>query len=269
MKTLKEAQKSSQLFDLTGKTAVVAGGAGLIGKELVRGLSQHGASVFIAELDQDRAERVCTELSNQKLEAQSITLDVTRVESLESCIELVLRQSSAIDIWINSAYPKTKDWGNRLESVSAESWRTNIDQHLNGYCLSCKYVAEKMKRQKRGSIINFGSTYGMVGPDFSIYEGTEMTVPAAYAAIKGGILNFTRYLAAYYGPHGVRVNSISPGGVFDHQPETFVKKYSQKIPLRRMASKEELVGAAVFLASDASSYVTGHNLVVDGGWTST
>ena len=124
-----------------------------------------------------------------------------------------------------------------------------------------------MKRQKKGSLINIASTYGINGPDFSIYEGTEMTMPAAYAVIKGGLVNFTKYLASYYAKHGVRVNALSPGGVFDNQPESFVKNYNKKTPLGRMARPEDMVGAIVYLASDASSYVTGHNLVVDGGWS--
>jgi NAD(P)-dependent dehydrogenase (short-subunit alcohol dehydrogenase family) len=268
MKTLRTVKKAYPLFDLTGKVVVVTGGAGLIGGELARGLSDHGASVFIAEVDSKRADQTCAALSNQDRDLRAVGLDVTNIDSISACIDNVLRQSNGnVDTWINCAYPKTKDWGSALEAIPAESWRKNVDGQLNGYCFCCQKVAEQMKKQGKGSIINFASTYGMVGPDFSIYEGTEMTMPAAYAAIKGGIINFTRYLAAYYGAHGVRANSISPGGVFDHQPNTFVKKYSEKTPLKRMANESDFTGAAVYLASDASSYVTGHNLVVDGGWT--
>lgn len=143
----------------------------------------------------------------------------------------------------------------------------NIEMHLGGYFICCRKIAEYMKRQKRGSIINFGSTYGMVGPDFNIYKDTKMTMPAAYSLIKGGIINFTKYLASYYGKYSIRVNSISPGGVYDRQPPIFVKKYAAKTLLKRMANKEDMVGAVIYLASDASRYVTGHNLVVDGGWS--
>lgn len=168
---------------------------------------------------------------------------------------------------INNAYPRTDDWGLKFEDIPPSSWRANVDLHMNGYCLCCQKAAEQMKKQGAGSIINIGSIYGIVGPDFSIYEGTSMTMPAAYAVIKGGIIQFTRYLASYYGASGVRVNSISPGGVFDGQDSAFVEKYSAKVPLGRMAEPDDISGAVLFLASDASKYITGHNLVVDGGWS--
>lgn len=124
-----------------------------------------------------------------------------------------------------------------------------------------------MRTSKKGSIINLGSTYGIVAPDFSIYDGLDMITPATYAAVKGGIINLTRFLASYYGKDGIRVNCISPGGIENHQPEQFICRYESKTPLRRMGTPQDVAGAAVFLASEASSYVTGHNLVVDGGWT--
>jgi NAD(P)-dependent dehydrogenase (short-subunit alcohol dehydrogenase family) len=123
-----------------------------------------------------------------------------------------------------------------------------------------------MKKNRSGSIINFSSKYGFVAPDFSLYKNTKMTMPAAYSAIKGGIVNFSRYLASYYGEYNIRVNCVSPGGVYDNQPEAFVKKYIQKTPLKRMASKEDVVGGVIYLASEAAKYVTGHNLIIDGGW---
>lgn len=256
------------LFDLSEKVVVVTGGAGLIGRAYVRGLASAGATTYIAEHDMDRGEDVRQGFAAERLDVRLVKIDISDPASVESCLKEVARQAGRIDGWINNAYPRTKDWGLKFEEVPFSSWRENVDRHLNGYCFCCQKVAETMKQQKKGSIINMASTYGMVGPDFTIYEGTPMTMPAAYAAIKGGLINFTRYLASYYGPHGVRVNSISPGGVFDNQPSSFVKNYCQKTPLKRMAKAEDLVGAAIFLISDASSYVTGHNLVVDGGWTS-
>lgn len=255
------------LFDMTGKVVVVTGGAGLIGKAYVKGLASNGATVYIAEVDLDRAENVCRAMESECLNVHLVQLDITDEASVERCLAEVFSKSNHLDAWINNAYPRTKDWGLKFEQIPASSWRTNIDHHLNAYCLICQKVAELMKKQGRGSIINIASTYGMVGPDFTVYDGTLMTMPAAYAAIKGGIINFTKYLASYYGSFGVRVNCISPGGVFDNQPKTFVENYCRKTPLRRMATPEDMAGAAVYLASDASSYVTGHNLVVDGGWT--
>ena len=137
--------------------------------------------------------------------------------SISAGIAKILSKAGALDVWVNSAYPKSKDWGLAFEKVSIDSWRTAVDSQMTSYCLCCREAAEAMRSRKRGSIINLGSTYGMVGPDFSIYEGTALTMPAAYAAIKGGIINFTRYLASYYAKDGIRFNCISPGGVENNQ----------------------------------------------------
>jgi len=255
------------LFDLTGKTAVVTGGAGLLGRAYAQGVALFGADVFIADINSGVGNKVAEELRSQDLKVGFVPLDISDVASIEACAFEILKKKSRIDIWVNNAYPRTKDWHLPFEKIPPESWRKNVDGHLNGYCFCCQKVLEVMKRQKKGSLINIASTYGINGPDFSIYEGTEMTMPAAYAVIKGGLVNFTKYLASYYAKHGVRVNALSPGGVFDNQPESFVKNYNKKTPLGRMARPEDMVGAIVYLASDASSYVTGHNLVVDGGWS--
>ena len=142
-----------------------------------------------------------------------------------------------------------------------------MDMQMNSYYMCCRAVLEQMKKQGRGSVINMLSIYGIVGPDFSIYEGTNMTMPAAYSAIKGGLLNLTRYLASYYGPSGIRVNAISPGGILDNQPESFIEKYQSKVPMRRLGKPEDIAPGVAFLLSDEAGYINGHNLVIDGGWT--
>lgn len=252
------------LFDLTGKTAVVTGGAGFLGTIFVEALVDHGAKVYIAEIDESVSKKIASRFN--KL-VKVLHLDISRPNSIEKCIHKIVMESGSIDIWVNNAYPRTKDWSLKFEKIPASSWRKNVDAHLNGYCLSCQKVAEVMKKQKSGVIINLASIYGMGGPDFSVYDGTSMTMPAAYSAIKGGIINFTRYLASYYGKYGIRVNSISPGGVLNGQPKKFIKNYCRKTPLNRMAKPADIAGALIFLASPASEYVTGHNLVVDGGFT--
>ena len=181
------------------------------------------------------------------------------------CIESELGPVTCL---INSAYPRTEDWHLKFEDIPFASWQQNVDMQLNGTILMCQRVAIRMIQRHHGNVINFGSIYGLVGPDFSVYEGLGgMTMPAAYAAIKGGISNFTRYLASYLGPHGIRVNTLCPGGVKDHQPEAFVAAYEGKVPMRRMASVEDIIGPLLFLVSDWSNYVTGMNLAADGGWT--
>ena len=194
-------------------------------------------------------------------------LDITSEDSIRQTLETVIKQFRKIDILVNCAYPRTSDWGVRCEDVSFDSWKINVNSHLGGYFICCQKVAEQMKLQGGGSIINFASIYGVVAPVFSIYEGSNMTMPVAYSAIKGGVIAFSKYMASYYAKDNIRVNCVSPGGVFDKQPDSFVEKYVAKTPLGRMGSPKDMVGAVLYLASDASSYVTGHNLIVDGGWT--
>tara|TARA_B100000315_G_scaffold127921_1_gene117640 strand:+ start:13187 stop:13957 length:771 start_codon:yes stop_codon:yes gene_type:complete len=249
-------------FSCKNKTAIVTGGAGLIGREIVKALYEFGAKVYIADVNEEHAEKI-----TKDSEIKFCYLDVNLEDSTESGLKNIIRDTGRLDILVNCAYPRTKDWGEKFEKVPFESLKKNIDSQFGGCFLCSRVAAEQMKEQGGGSIVNLASTYGMVAPDFSIYEGTEITMPVAYSAIKGGVITFTKYLATYYAKHKVRANSISPGGIFDNQPKPFVKKYSKKTPLGRMGKPGEIACAAIFLASEASSYVTGHNLVVDGGWT--
>jgi NAD(P)-dependent dehydrogenase (short-subunit alcohol dehydrogenase family) len=250
------------LFSCKDKVALVTGGLGLIGKEIVRGLNDLGAFVCIADINEDQMKGL-----NNPTAVNYQNLDITSEDSIRQIVESVIRQFKKIDILVNCAYPRTGDWGARCEDVSFDSWKMNVNGHLGGYFLCCQKVAEQMKLQGGGSIINFASIYGIVAPDMSIYEGTPMTMPVAYSAIKGGVIAFSKYMASYYAKHNIRVNCVSPGGIFDKQPDSFVEKYISKTPLGRMGTPKDMVGAVLYLASDASLYVTGHNLIVDGGWT--
>jgi NAD(P)-dependent dehydrogenase (short-subunit alcohol dehydrogenase family) len=249
------------IFSCKDKTAIVTGGCGLIGKEIVRGLSQFGSSVYIADQDESAAQ----DLINENV--RYLSCDITSESSVRAVSQRVLADCGRIDILVNCAYPRSKDWGARCENVSFDSWKLNIDQHLGGYFLASREAAMIMKAHGGGSIINLASIYGIVAPDFSIYEGTEMTMPVAYASIKAGIIALTKYIATYFAQDNVRANTISPGGMYDNEAPSFVDKYSRKTPLGRMGKASEIVGAVIYLASDASSFVTGHNLIVDGGWT--
>lgn len=259
--------KYDSLFSLKNKVAVVTGGAGLIGKEFVRGLAEAGAVSIIADMDKKKSKGLAEEFSSIGMDVIFKSLDITKEKSVSDLINFIDKKFGRIDIWINNAYPRTSDWGDKFEDVKFSSWKKNIDMHLNGYFICSQKTAEYMKKKRQGVIINMASIYGIMGPDFFIYKGTDMTMPAAYSAIKGGIITFTKYLASYYGKYNIRVNCISPGGVYDKQPGIFVKRYADKVLLKRMAEKEDMVGAAIYLVSDASKYVTGHNLVVDGGWS--
>jgi NAD(P)-dependent dehydrogenase (short-subunit alcohol dehydrogenase family) len=253
-------------FSLVNKTAVVTGGAGLLGKEVVTALAQAGAKVLILETDLEKAAIIVDELNASKLYAQSVQFDITEIAKIQENIDKVWQSVKYIDIWVNCAYPRTKDWNTIVENITSESWQENVDMHLNSYSLTSKYIAEKMK-ERGGSIINVSSIYGTLGPDFSLYEGTKMTLPMAYAAIKGGIITVSKYLASYFGKYKVRVNTVCPGGIFDNQDPLFVDRYNRKTPLNRMAKAEEVASTILFLASDAASYITGETIMVDGGWS--
>nr|WP_294900899.1 oxidoreductase [uncultured Pedobacter sp.] len=241
------------MFSVKDKVIVVTGGNGLLGKSIVSNLRKEGAIAISADLSAD------SEID--------IFLDITCEQSISTTVSQLTAKYGRIDGWVNNAYPRTKDWGNKFEEIPVESWKQNVDMHLNGYFMCCKEVLEQMKKQGFGSLINMSSIYGLVAPDFTIYEGTEMTMPAAYSAIKGGLNNLTRYLAAYYGPYQVRVNTVSPGGIFDNQTQTFVDNYNKKVPMRKMGTTQDIVSAVYYLLTDETSYITGHNLVVDGGWS--
>ena len=249
-------------FSCKDKVALVTGGLGLIGREIVRGLNDYGASVCVADINEKQMKGL---ENNTAVNFQP--LDITSEDSIHQTLEAVINQFKKIDILVNCAYPRTSDWGARCEDVSFNSWKMNVNSHLGGYFLCCQKVAEQMKLRGSGSIINVASIYGVVAPDFSIYEGSTMTMPVAYSAIKGGIIALSKYMATYYAKDNIRVNCVSPGGIFDNQPDSFVKKYTAKTPLGRMGTPKDMVGAVIYLASDASLYVTGHNLIVDGGWT--
>ncbi len=250
------------LFSCSDRVAIVIGGCGLLGREIVKGLNDFGATVYIADIDKNKAKNIAV---TDRIEY--IYLDFTSENSIEETMSNIVQKHGRIDILVNSAYPQTGDWALNFEQIRFKSLKKNLNDHLGGCFMCCQIVAEQMKLQGSGSIINLASIYGIVAPDFSIYEGTQMTMPAAYSAIKGGIITFTKYLATYYGKYNVRANTISPGGIFNNQNSIFVDNYSKKTPLGRMGLSNEIVGAVIFLASDASSYVTGHNLIVDGGWT--
>jgi NAD(P)-dependent dehydrogenase (short-subunit alcohol dehydrogenase family) len=251
-----------KIFDCSGKVAVVTGGAGLLGSEIVRGLSTFGARVVVADSEINKARDVASSVN-----ATAMPFNITQPKVVRSTLKKIRHQMGSLDILVNCAYPRTRDWQAVCEKVRPESWDRSVQAHLGGYFFSSQAAAELMGGQGRGVIINFASIYGMVAPDFRLYTGTNMTMPVAYSAIKGGIIAFTKYLATYYASKGVRANVISPGGIAAHQGTRLMKRYANKTPLGRMAFPREVVGAAVFLASDASSYITGTNLIVDGGWT--
>lgn len=238
------------------KVIIVTGGSGLIGRYLVSHLKQNKAIVLNADISVET-----------NIEEGTIYCDISSEESIRTVVSAVIKYYGRIDGLVNNAYPRTKDWGELFENIPLESWRKNVDMQLNSTFLFCQLVLEQMRKQESGSVVNIGSIYGVVGNDFTIYEGYGGTSPAAYAAIKGGVINLTKYLASYYGKYNVRVNCVSPGGIKDKQHPSFIERYEYKSPLKRMGKPEEIAPSVSFLLSEESSFITGHNLVVDGGWT--
>lgn len=267
-------------FDLSGRVAVVTGGAGLLGAEFCRTLAEAGAAVAVVDVNRLAADRVADALLQMDYRARSIPTDITRPDSVSQMVSTVLETFGRLDILVNSAAldpkfdPQALAQGlapGAFEDYPLEQWNQALAVNLTGAFLVTQACVRPMLEQgKRGSIINICSTYGLNGPDQRIYikDGKRLAYkPVYYTVTKAGILGLTKYLAAYYAGTEIRVNALTPGGVYNDHEETFVANYSARTILGRMARKDEMNGALLFLASDASSYMTGANLVVDGGWT--
>lgn len=242
---------------LKDKIVIVTGGSGLIGRAIVKDIQRKGGFSINVDLS-----------TEHDIERGTVKADITDDKSIHNAIESIICKYGRIDGLVNCAYPRTPDWGAKFESINPASWRLNVDMQMNSCFVACQNALKYMHNQKKGSIVNIASIYGVVGNDFTLYEDYGGTSPAAYAAIKGGIINFTRYLASYYGKDNIRINCVSPGGIFDNQPPSFVKKYEEKVPMKRMGKPEDIAPAVSFLLSDEAKYITGQNLIIDGGWTS-
>jgi NAD(P)-dependent dehydrogenase (short-subunit alcohol dehydrogenase family) len=262
-------------FSLKGQVAIVTGALGLLGKEHCKALSDAGATVVVADLNETASKKFASTLSNDSIGKD---LDVTNKESVEELRDFILVNFGQIDVLVNNAAvndmfesPKAAVIESKFENYSLELWEKSLIVNLTGAFLCSQIFGIEMIKKRKGSIINIASTYGIVAPDQSLYKNPKgkqkFYKPPAYSTTKGALISFTKYLAAYWGKKNVRVNSLSPGGVENEQDDYFIKQYSKRTPLKRMAHKSDYRGAVVFLASDASSYMTGANLVVDGGWT--
>jgi 2-deoxy-D-gluconate 3-dehydrogenase len=272
--------KIQEKFDLTGRVAVVTGGVGLLGAEFCRTLAEAGAAVAVVDLNAPASQSVADSLTDGGYKALALPTDITRPDSVNSAVENVLSTFGRLDILVNSAAldpkfdPEATNKGitpGAFEDYPLDLWNSALDVNLTGMFLMTQACVRPMLEQgKKGSIINICSTYGLNGPDQRIYvkDGKRVAFkPIYYTVTKAGVMGFTKYLAAYYAETEIRVNALTPGGVFNNHEDYFVKNYSAKTILGRMAKKDEMNGGLLFLASDASSYMTGNNLVVDGGWT--
>jgi NAD(P)-dependent dehydrogenase (short-subunit alcohol dehydrogenase family) len=254
-------------FSLTGRIALVTAGSGpLFGSSITRALSEAGATVVTASRSLERNQAFADELRRAGHDVHGMQLDIQEIPSIDRLHAQVIERFGRLDVLVNSALARDGHVG-RLEEQTPETWQRSAAGDFSGLFRLCQLFIGGMAAQRRGSIINIASIYGVVSNDPTIYEGTDMVQPPTYNFVKAGMINFTRYLACYYGRQGVRANCVSPGGYFNHQPGPFVEQYTRRAPLGRMMGEEDLQGAVVFLASDASNYITGANLMVDGGWT--
>ena len=269
-----------QKFDLAGRAAIVTGGVGLLGTEFCRTLAEAGASVAVLDLNASASQATADSLTKNGSNALGVSADITQPDSVNAAVEKVLSAFGRLDILVNSAALDPKfDAGamkrgitpGSFEDYPLDQWSAAMNVNLTGLFLMTQACVKPMLAQeKKGSIINICSTYGLNGPDQRIYikDGQRVAYkPVYYTVTKAGVLGFTKYLAAYYAGTEIRVNALTPGGIYNDHEEYFEKNYSARTILGRMARKDEMNGALLFLASDASSYMTGNNVVVDGGWT--
>ncbi len=261
-------------FKLKNKKSLIIGGCGLIGENICESFLSAGSRVTVLDFDKKKGNLLKKKFKNLKFTFQYF--DLSKLESLENNIKYFFKKNGCPDIFVNCSYPVTKDWKlSSFKKNKLEILRKNIDINLNSGTWLAYKTCEKMREKKiKGSVILFGSTYGFLGQNMFLYKDTTMRENMNYSIIKGGLINFSRQLASYYGKFGIRINTISPGGILGHvkgskkrQDKKFLQRYSALCPMKRLATPEEIANSTLFLASDASTYITGTNFVVDGGWS--
>ncbi|MEQ8352758.1 MAG: oxidoreductase [Leptospiraceae bacterium] len=254
---------------LENKVVIVSGGAGRLGRVFSEAIVSEGGVAVIADVDQRRAEVVAEEIEKDHPGAGvlPVELDIRSVASIRTVIENVEGKYGRIDALVNNAYPRNKNYGRKFFEVEYKDFCENMGMHVGGYFLTSQELARHFLGQGYGNIVNISSIYGTIAPRFEIYEGTEMTTPVEYAAIKAAINHLTRYMAQYLKKDSIRVNSLSPGGILDNQPETFLNAYRERSGTTGMLDAKDVTGTLVYLLSDASNVLTGQNIIVDDGFT--
>ena len=261
-------------FYLGGRVVMLTGGAGILGSRMADALARNGARIALVDRDADRVHAVADGIraAAGADTVRGYACDITQRKSVLELKVQVEAEMGPVQVLINNAAAKSPNFFEPFESFPVEDWDAVMDVNLKGVMLGCQVFGGAMAERGQGSIINTLSVYGIVAPDQRIYEGSEyegraINTPAVYSASKAAVWGLTKYLAAYWGHRNVRVNAITPGGVFSGQNDEFVRRYSARVPLGRMASQDEMSGAVVYLSSDASSYVSGQNIIIDGGLT--
>ena len=241
---------------LKDKIIVITGGSGLLGQAFARAISQNGGIPIVADIYQTNDD------------FDFIEMDIGNKNSIQNCIDLLHDKYHRIDALINNAYPRNKNYGRSFFEVEVDDFNANINMNLGGYFLCSQQFGIYFKNQQYGNIINISSIYGAIAPKFELYHGTQMVgVPVEYAAIKSALIHLTKYMAKYFKNMNIRVNTISPGGILDNQPEIFLTKYAKHCLSKGMLDKTDITGTLIFLLSDMSKYINGQNIIIDDGFT--
>lgn len=251
---------------LDGKVIVVTGGAGLLGSRFCAAIAEQRGVVIVADLNLAAAEKVAEGIRAAGGRAEAAVLNITDTASVDGLIASLHARHGHIDAVVNNAYPRNKSWGRKLEEVTYTDFCENVGLHLGGYFLVAQKFALYFRANGGGNIVNLASIYGTLAPRFEVYDGTQMTTPVEYAAIKSAVIQLTRYFAQYFKQDGVRCNALSPSGILDKQPESFLKRYNEHCGTKGMLEPQDMTGALVFLLSDSSRYMTGQNLIIDDGF---
>jgi NAD(P)-dependent dehydrogenase (short-subunit alcohol dehydrogenase family) len=253
---------------LADSVVVITGGAGYLGRCFSRAVAEAGGVVVVADLKASDAEKVATDIARDfPGRAVGATLDITSGESIDALIGALASRFGRVDAVVNNAYPRNKQYGRKLEDVTYADFCENLNSHLGGYFLTSQRFARYFKERRAGNIVNLSSIYGVMAPRFEVYEGTPMTMPVEYAAIKSAVLHLTRYFAKYYRRDGIRVNALCPGGVLDAQPREFLARYKANAGTKGMLEPQDLCGTLIYLLSDASRHMTGQHLVIDDSFS--
>lgn len=253
---------------LKNKVVVITGGSGLLGEQFVREVVNQGGIGIIADIDEKSGGELAHSLSDNeaKKDVEFIKIDINSEKSIESLVYSLDKKYGKIDALVNNAYPRNSNYGNHFFNVSHEDFVENIGLNLGGYFTTSQVFARYFKRQGYGNIVNVSSIYGVIAPRFEIYKDTPMTVPVEYVVIKSGLIHLTKYMAKYFKGMNIRVNTISPGGILDSQPESFLSQYNERCSTIGMLDKGDLNGTLVYLLSDMSKYVNGQNIIIDDGF---
>lgn len=251
--------------DLHKKIVVITGGCGLLGKTFVKTVLDNNAIVIAADINKEQLEQLKTEIKSDNL--HTVELDITSEMSIKSAIENIQKKYGKIDVLVNNAYPRNKNYGNDLEKVTYKDFCENTDVHLGGYFLCMQQFSLFFKEQGYGNVINMSSIYGVMPPRFEVYENAGFTMPVEYAAIKSGVIHLTKYFAKYYKGKNIRFNCISPGGILNNQDEIFLRKYNNLSLNKGMLDREDIAGTLLFLISSASHNINGQNIIVDDGFS--